>query len=92
MAILARGETEAPNVSDEVKFNNVREAMDYCKEQITGWRVDRTDRPATPRQRFSHPQLEKKDLFLREGVSMRRVLSSGEEHLDRNLHLVRADR
>ena len=81
-----------------VTFDDVREAVDYCRrELLAGWSVSsdqgRADEVRSKKnQGHSHPELDKEQMFPTEGKALDTELTSGREELDANLSKVRLDR
>lgn len=94
--ISERGREEE-STPQEVTFDSAAAAIQYCRERLErGWKATRPS-PATQRShrasnRLSHPDIDKWQLFRRDGSRIRRILRSGHTALDENLNLVRVDR
>lgn len=76
-----------------VTFTGAEQAITYCTQRLeSGWKATRPTASQEFTQRLSHPGIDKRTLFRRDGQRLTKVLKSRQAAFDANLNLVRLDR
>lgn len=89
-------DSEQEEVSNALTFENAASAIRYCADRLeTGWKdtlppSDTTQK--SPRRRHLLRDLNKWQLFRRDGAGLTEALTSGQAPFDTSLNLVRLDR